>query len=69
MPDPFKSARRASGITVVLRPENVMTAWGTISRAEAERLFFDHAETIASQMLAVGIEAAATLIRQERGEL
>lgn len=68
MPDPFKSARRVSGISVLLRPEDVMEAWGTISRAQAQRLFGAHGETIAAQMLAAGVEAAATLIRQERGE-
>jgi hypothetical protein len=67
VPDPFASAKRAPGIRVVLRPENVTNGWVTLTHDEATRLLERHAPMIASEMLAAGIEAAYNLARKAGG--
>lgn len=67
LPNPFHCARRVPGVSVLLKPEDVMNASETTSRAQAERLLEENGTTIAAQMLAAGLEAAVTILREEGG--
>jgi len=69
LPNPFECARRIHGVSVLLKPEDVMDI-GTgpvLSRVEAERLLDEHGPTIAAQMLVAGINAAAHIISEQGG--
>lgn len=65
LPNPFETARRVCGITVLLRPEDVSDVWNSISPDGVARLFSLHGERIASVMLAAGVTAAVEIIKQE----
>ena len=69
LPNPFECARRIHGVSVLLKPEDVMdTGTGPVlSRAEAERLLDEHGSTIAAQMLVAGINAAVDIISEQGG--
>lgn len=67
LPNPFKSARRVPGISVMLKPEDVTNAWGTMTRDKAAQLLDEHGSTIAARMLAAGIEMAFDLARDNGG--
>lgn len=67
VPNPFDSATRVSGITVRLRPEDLMAAHASPDREDITRLLDRHGGTLAAAMLSAGIEAAVEIIRQEGG--
>ena len=69
LPNPFECARRIHGVSVLLKPEDVMdTGTGPVlSRAEAERLLAEHGPTIAAHMLVAGINAAVAIISEQGG--
>ena len=65
LPDPFKCAKRIAGVSVLLRPEDIVNACPGVVRERVDRLLDRHGGTLAAAMLAAGIEAAAQIIRQE----
>ena len=67
--NPFECARRIHGVSVLLKPEDVMGtgAGPVLSRTEAERRLDEHGSAIAAQMLVAGINAAANLISEQGG--
>ena len=69
LPNPFECARRIHGVSVLLKPEDVMGsgAGQVLSRAEAERLLDEHGPAIAAQMLVAGIDAAASILSEQGG--
>ena len=67
LPNPFDCARRVPGITVMLKPENVTSVGGAMTRDEAARLLDQHGPTIAARMLAAGVETAFNLAREAGG--
>lgn len=67
LPDPFKSARRVEGITVHLRPEDLLNSNTMLDRASISRLMERHGGTLAAAMLAAGIETGLDLLHREGG--
>lgn len=65
LPDPFKSAKRMSGVIVRLSPDDLVNAWPSLSRESAERLLESYGGTIAGEMLSAGLTAAMRFIRHE----
>jgi hypothetical protein len=65
LPNPFECARRIVGVNVLLKPQDIIDVWHSLSLEQAERLIDMHGSTIAAQMLAAGINAAVQIIQQE----
>jgi hypothetical protein len=65
-PNPFECAKRIIGVNVMLKPDDVVHAWPSITLADAEYLLDHHASSIAAQMLNAGIRAAVEIIKQQR---
>ena len=64
-PNPFHSAKRESGVSVQLCPEDLLAAIGGMQIDAAKRLLDRHGGTIAAKMLGAGIDAAVEISRQE----
>ena len=64
-PNPFTSARRVAGIAVMLKASDIIEVWHSLTLEQAERVLDVHDSTIASQMLAAGLDAAVRIIEQE----
>lgn len=64
-PNPFTSARRIAGITVMLKPSDIIEVWHSLTLEQAERLLDVHSSTIASEMLVAGMDAAIRIVKQE----
>jgi hypothetical protein len=67
IPNPFDSARRVDGVTVRLRPEDLIAAYPDGTVESVQRMFDCHGGTIAAIMLQAGIEAGIDLMRREGG--
>lgn len=66
IPNPFEAARRIAALSVMLQPHDLIEAWPTLTEVQARRVLDLHRSSIAVQMLAAGVEAALTILRQER---
>ncbi|MBA3777085.1 MAG: hypothetical protein H0X11_11700 [Betaproteobacteria bacterium] len=67
LPNPFETAKRVSGVSVRLRPEDLTHAMPGVGMEIVERLLNRHGGTLAAVMLSAGIEAAIEIIHQEGG--
>ncbi len=67
IPNPFESARRVDGVTVRLRPEDLMGAYPKATIESVQRMFDRHGGTLAAMMLQAGIDAGIEMMRQEGG--
>ncbi len=67
LPNPFESARRVDGVTVRLRPEDLIAAYPKATVESVQRMFDRHGGTLAAIMLQAGIDAGLELMRQEGG--
>lgn len=64
-PNPFHSAKRESGVSVHLSPEDLLAAMPGMQMDVAKRLLDRHGGTVAAKMLGAGIDAAIEVARQE----
>lgn len=64
-PNPFESANRIIGVTVLLKPSDITEGWHGLTIAQAERLLDVYGSAIAAQMLASGITAVVQIAKQE----
>ncbi len=67
IPNPFDSARRVDGVTVRLRPEDLMAAYPKATVECVQRMFDRNGGTLAATMLQAGIDAGLELMRREGG--
>jgi hypothetical protein len=65
LPNPFDCARRIVGVNVLLKPQDIINVWHSLSLEQAERLFDIHGSAIAAQMLVAGIDAVVQIVKQE----
>ncbi len=63
--NPFESARRVDGVTVRLRPEDLIDAYPKATVESVQRMFDRHGGTIAAMMLQAGFDAGIEMMRQE----
>ncbi len=67
IPNPFVSARRVDGVTVRLRPEDLMAAYPKVTVECVQRMFDRNGGTLAAMMLQAGIDAGLELMPREGG--
>ncbi len=67
IPNPFESARRVDGVTVRLRPEDLMAAYPAATVESVLRMFDRHGGALAATMLQAGIDAGLELMPREGG--
>jgi hypothetical protein len=65
VPNPFHSAKRESGVSVQLCPQDLLAAIAGMQIDAAKRLLDRHGGTVAAKMLGAGIDAAVEIARQE----
>lgn len=65
VPNPFEAARRIAALSVMLQSHDLTDAWPTLTEMQARRVLDLHRSSIAVQMLAAGVQAALTILRQE----
>lgn len=66
LPNPFHSAIRVNGITVWLKPDDLLSIRPGITPGDADKLLERHGSAIAACMISAGIEAATHIL--EAGE-
>ena len=62
LPNPFHSARRVNGLTVLLKPTDLLGIRIGITASEADKLMERHASAIAACMISAGIDAATRIV-------
>lgn len=67
LPNPFESARRVDGVTVRLRPEDLIAAYPKATVESVQRMFDRHGGTLAAMMLQAGIDVGLELMPREGG--
>ena len=67
LPNPFESARRVDGVTVRLRPEDLIAAYPKATVESVQRMFDRNGGTLAAMMLQAGIDAGLELMPREGG--
>jgi hypothetical protein len=65
LPNPFECARRIIGVNVMLKPQDIVDVWHSLSLEQAERLLDVHGSGIAAQMFAAGMNAAVEIIKRD----
>jgi hypothetical protein len=65
LPNPFECARRIIGVNVMLKPQDIVDVWHSLTLDQAERLLDVHGCGIAAQMLAAGMSAAVEIIKRD----
>ena len=65
VPNPFECAKRVVGVSITMKPSDIVHASPNVSLIDAEHLLDRHAAIIAVKMLNAGIRAAVEIIDRE----